>query len=281
MIIYIDVIFLTHLIINYFLIEITEKVLKLNSKITNKLVASVIATLYSLVAIIFNIKCMNGFACKLLLAILIICIAFKPKDVGDGIKITMMFYSITCFLGGVAMSLLYNIENEQLCIFFSIVIFIFLVDVIMKILRRTNFICNIEITINGKAYIVKALIDTGHDLHDAITGETVVIVSEKKIKEISEKLYLMLKGFLLDIPIEYETKIRMITYNSLGMDEGIMYGIKVDRIISYYNGKAFENMSAIVALVEKDFRKFDAIVGLNLIEEGSVYGNSFIAKIKS
>ena len=56
MIIYIDIIFFQHLIINYFLLCATEKILKLSSSFLKRLIASIIATVYSLVTIIYHVQ---------------------------------------------------------------------------------------------------------------------------------------------------------------------------------------------------------------------------------
>ena len=128
--------------------------------------------------------------------------------------------------------------------------------------------------------MTKALIDTGHNLNDLITGDTVIIVNENVIREISEELLYVLEGKTLVIPEKYKTKIRMITYSSVG-GEGVLMGVRCENVSLYYSGKKIENKNVVVALSKQRIKKVDALIGINLIEGGNVIGNSFVVKAKS
>lgn len=176
------------------------------------------------------------------------------------------------------------IKNRNVLLFYSLMLgsgVIFIGNEIAKhAINKGKYMCDIKIVLGKETIDACALLDSGHNLQDAITGETVVIINEEKIHEMSEILFDVLKGRMVDVPSKYETKIRMVTYKSLGNENGILHGVCADSVIVYYDGKQYENKNVIVAASQDKFENFDAIVGLNLIEGGIVCGNSTTIKIK-
>lgn len=280
MIIYIDLLFLEHFIINYMLIGITQKVLKLKSNLFAKIFSSFIATFYSIVVIITQNEILNNTISKVILAILIICISFMPSSVNETIKDTLVFFVITYFVGGIASSMISTVSIEQICVLVAIAVSYFLIMIMKKFLRSSNYICNLEIKIDEKIVSARALLDTGHNLSDLITGDTVIIVNEKVVKELSEELLYVLKEETLSIPERYKAKIRMITYNSVG-EEGVLMGVRCEKVSLYYNGNKIENKKTVMALSKQKIKRVDALIGTNLIEGGNVVGNTFIIEAKS
>ncbi len=282
MIIYLDILFLKHFIMNYFLIEITSKALKQKTKVINKMIATILTSTYSVVTILYSLE---NTIIKILIATIIVLIAYSPREISDLIKDVIMLYVITYFIGGMMTSLINYFPTQTICAILAILIGDFLLKISRKILqdiiKKDNYFCNIQIQLGDELFYAKALIDTGHDLQDTISGDTVIIMTNRKIEEFSKELSSVLKGEHIQIPTEYETKIRMITYQSLGNKNGVLYGIKVDKVIAYYDGATIENKNVIMALTENEFQKFDAILGLNLLEEGEKIGNTSIIEIKS
>ncbi|MBR2289680.1 MAG: sigma-E processing peptidase SpoIIGA [Clostridia bacterium] len=283
--IYIDILFLEYLIINYFLIEITGVLIREKSKWQDKLLAASITSAYSIFVIVNHLHFATSTICKLILAAVIVLISYRPRDAADVIQKTITLYVVTYFLGGIMTSVIYKITDQHMAMFLSILIgsFLFMIfKAIMKSrIKKSNYTCNIKIQINEEIIMAKALIDSGHDLQDTITGDTVVIIKEDKIEEISETLFAVLSGGLQEVPSEFETKIRMITYTSLGNTNDVLYGVKADSVIAYYDGLEIKNKNVVVAMTQNVFKEFDAIIGLNLIEGGYVIGNSSIIKVKS
>lgn len=285
MMVYLDIVFIQYCIINYFLIEMTTIILKEKSKIANKIFATIIASLYPIITWLLNISLAEGIFEKLLLSTIIVFLIYKPKNIQDIIIKDIILYTVTYLLGGIFTSFISQIKDQQFAIIISCLICTGLVSLsklIMKsIVNKDQLFCNIKIMINNRVIMAKAFIDTGNNLHDLVTGDTVVIINENKIEEFSQELFKILNGIVLDIPNEFQTKIRMISYNSLGNDGDILYGIKADEVSIYYDGKEIKNKNVVIALNKSCFDNFDALVGLELLEGGYVVGNSFIVKNES
>ena len=182
-------------------------------------------------------------------------------------------------------SIINEISNQYIAAIISAIVCILLFflekEILQSNINKEEFYCNIKIIVNGEIIFAKALLDTGNYLQDAVTGDTVIVINENKIEELSEDLVKVLNGIMAEIPNEFQTKIRMISYSSIGNQNDVLYGIKADSVRIYYDGKEIENKNVVVALTKNEFSDFEALVSLNLIEGGCVIGNSFIAKNES
>lgn len=276
MVVYIDVVFLENLIMNYFLIYITSKLVRRKHSIIFFSLSSVIASIYTIIALVYPIDIFRSFIFKLILAIAIIGMAYREKNPKELFKQVLVFYIVTFIYGGVVLS---NLKDSH----FKIITYISLVSIfltsIWKIFKDTitkeSCMCEIIIKLEDIYIKAKALIDTGHDLKDNTTGEEVIIIQEDSIKE-QDELIKILKGQELIIPEEYETRIRILKYNALGVEKGILLGIKVDKVVIYYNGYEIENKNVIIGITGNKFKKYNAIINFNLIERGYVCGNHAI-----
>lgn len=283
--IYIDILFIQYFIINYFLIELTSLFIREKAKTKNKLLSSMIASSYSIIVIIFDLKIAGGLLGRIILSTAIVLITYWPRNVGDVIKKTMMLYIVTYLLGGILSSIIYEIKNQHIAIIVSVTVCVLLIlfvkEILRSIINKEELYCNIKIVVNEKLIFAKALLDTGNNLQDIVTGDTVIIINSHKIAEISEDLLKILNGIMVNIPEEFQTKIRMISYSSIGNMNDVLYGIKADSVVVYYDGKEIENKNVVVALTNNVFNDFDALISLNVIEGGYVVGDSFIAKNES
>lgn len=280
--IYIDILLFQYLIINYFLIELSGIILHEKMKLKNKLIAALIVSVYSILVLIFDLRIAGSFFGKIILSMIIVLIAFNPQNVSDIFKKIMVLCIVTYLLGGILLSIISQVKHNQLSLLLAFLLCYFIVmfirNVLLKLINTEKYICNIKIKLNERILIAKALIDSGHTLKDTITGDDVVIINEYKIKELSNELYIALKMPIGEVPKEYQTKIRMISYSSLGNTNDVLMGFRPDSVTIYYDGKEIENNSVTIAMCENTFSYFDAIINLDLIEGGNIIGNSFIVK---
>ena len=136
-------------------------------------------------------------------------------------------------------------------------------------------ICNLEIIQKDKKVKVKAIIDTGNFLTDPITKMPVVVVEKEKLIDIFPKSVLentmdFVNGDNTEME-EYLSKIRIIPFKSLGKENGLLLGIKVDGVIINYQGNDNFIKEVIVGIYEKKLssnNSYSALIGLNILEKG-------------
>ena len=143
-----------------------------------------------------------------------------------------------------------------------------LISVVYSIIKNKHSkkkkVCDIKFAIDGNEKQVKALIDSGNFLKEPITGVPVVVVETMYMfglvpKEILENIENIITGNLevLNDSTRFLSKFRVIPFNSLGKENGLLLGIKADylQVIENeeYEHKKIENV--IIGLYDKTLSK--------------------------
>lgn len=149
-------------------------------------------------------------------------------------------------------------------------------------------ICYAKIIIDKKEVFIKAIIDTGNFLREPITKLPVMVVEKNLLYEIIPKNILdnldkIINGEDVEIG-EYISKIRLIPFTSLGKENGILIGIKADRVLIQRDEKNINIDNVIVGIYNGTLAKngkYQGLIGLDMLEEkeGGI-NNEYIRNIK-
>lgn len=296
MTIYLDVILLENLGMNYIILFATGLIHRTKIKQWRIILSSVVGGLYSITSFAPILKIYSSFPLKVLLSIVMIYIAFKPKNVKILFKQLILFYLISFAFGGCAFALLYFVKPQDILMrngFFTgtypikivalggIVGFI-IVNIAFKVVKgrisKNDMFCEIQIIFQEKKAFIKAMIDTGNLLKDPISGVPVVVVEAKQLEEvipltIIENLNKIIGGedqnVMTNIGEEYIAKFRVIPFSSLGKQNGLLLGFKADKIIvtTEENEKTIQNV--IIGIYDKSLTKnglYTGLIGLDILE---------------
>ena len=80
MTIYVDVVLIENLIMNYIILFATDIILKNKSKFWRLLLASLIGAIYTVISYISNLKIYSSMILKMILSIIIVYVAFNPQN---------------------------------------------------------------------------------------------------------------------------------------------------------------------------------------------------------
>ena len=297
MTIYIDIVLLENIIMNYIIIYATAIILKKNKRHIRFFIASFIGTIYSILAYISILKIYSNIFLKIILSIIIVYIAFNPQNIKKMWKALAIFYLVSFVFGGVAFAMIYMVKPQDVLmrnglflgtyplktIILGAIISFVLIVVVFKIIKtqisKKSIYCDIEIKLNEKIINTKAMIDTGNLLKDPITNTPVIVVERSLLyeclpKEILNNIEKILGGDLDSVPEniknKYISKLKIIPFSSLGKENGMLIGIKSEYIIlknsELQEDKKIKNI--IVAIYEKSLTKkgeYRALVGLELV----------------
>ena len=294
MTVYVDVVLLENLCMNYIILFGTGYIIKLKIKHWRILVSSSIGAVYAILAYMGIFPLYANIVVKIILSICMVYIAFNPKNIKAIIKELALFYLVSFALGGCAFALLYIVRPQdifmkdgvyigtyplKIALLGGIVGFI-ITYVAFKVVKtrmnKNELIYEIVLKINEKELTTKVMLDTGNMLKDPISNNPVVLI-EKKIlynilpKELLENTKNMLGGDFKnneDLENEYRTRLRIIPFTSVGKQNGMMLGIKVDEIKIITDIDEIINTNAIVCVYEKEFSKrgkYFGIMGMDLI----------------
>ena len=252
MTLYVDIIFLENLFMNCIILLATEVILKGQIRIIRNVVASVIGSIYAIIIYTSKIQIYSNIFLKLILSIVIVYIAFKPLTIKSFFKYFIIFYLTSFTFGGVAFALLYFIKPQDILLKNGVLIgtypikiilsggiigFIIIITSFKNIkskLNRKDMYCNLIVSNNDKKVNIKAIIDTGNFLKDPISKMPVIVVQKDSLanifpSNILDNLSNIINGENNDF-IEYSYRIRVIPFNSLGKENGLLLGIKMDEI---------------------------------------------------
>lgn len=295
MTVYVDVIFLENIIINYIILYVTGIISKTNIKQLKILLGSIIGATYAIIYYILNLKIYSSFIIKIVLSIIIIYVSFNPKKFKILFKQVILFYLISFVFAGATIGIIYMVNFQNITIqngvlvgnytirtiLIGIIIAYFLVMIGEKIIKtkfsKKDMICDIEVSFENKKIKTKALIDTGNMLKEPITNTSVIVLEYTLLydiipKPILDNLENILGGDLSKIPkdlqTEYISKFRVIPFSSLGKQNGILLGVKGENLIVNINEEIKKIDKVIIGIYNKPLTKngeYKGLLGLEIL----------------
>ena len=309
MTVYLDIIFLENILMNYIIIFATGVVIKTECRKLRIFIASLVGAVYTVVMYLNIIPIYSNFIMKVILSIAIVYIAFKPISSKKLIKDLKIFYLVSFVFGGCVFALMYFLKPQmveirngvfvgsypiKVALVGALIAFI-VIQISFKLVKtklsKKDMIYNVELYINKKSTKVKALLDTGNLLKDPITGFPVIVVEHKSLyslipEKVLDNLEKILGGDIDDLTKDEEfnktiSRFRMIPFSSLGKQNGLLLGIKADSVNIILDEKTESINNVIIGIYDKSFTKnemYSAIFGLDLLEGGKE--NERIASVK-
>jgi stage II sporulation protein GA (sporulation sigma-E factor processing peptidase) len=295
MTIYIDVVLIENLIMNYIILLAVAVILKIKIIHIRILISSLIGAIYAIFAYTSSLEIYSTVILKILLSIIMIYIAFYPQNIKTMCKQVLIFYLTSFAFGGAAFSLLYFIRPQDILmkngvllgtyplktVMLSGIVGFIVVVIAFKIVKtkisKKDMFCNLSIKINNKEIKTKAMIDTGNLLKEPITNTPVVVVEHTLLyeiipKEILNNLNNILGGDFSNVPDdikdEYALKLKVIPFSSLGRQNGMLLGIKVDEIKLINDENINITNKVIMGIYNKSLTKrgeYRALVGIEMI----------------
>lgn len=294
MTIYIDIVLIENLIMNYIILFATSIVLKLKVKNMRIIIASLLGAIYSIVAYIDFLKMYSNIIMKIILSILIVYIAFNPQNIKKMWKDLAVFYLISFVFGGVALALIYIVKPQDILmknglflgiyplktIILGAIVSFFIIIIVFKMLKnrisKKDMFCNIEIKINNQLIKTNAMIDTGNFLREPITNTPVIVIEHTLLykcipEKILDNLENIIGGDFTAVPQnlkeEYISKLKLIPYSSLGKQNGMLLGIKPDysKIITEEEEK---EVNVLIGIYNKSLTKrgeYRALIGVEIL----------------
>lgn len=295
MTIYIDVVLMENLIMNFIILLATGIVLKEKIKVIRFLLASLLGAIYSVVSYLSILEIYTSMILKVILSIVMIYIAFNPQTIKKMWKDILLFYLTSFVFGGAAFAFIYIVKPQDILmknglflgtyplktiVLGAIIAFIVIMTaftVVKSKITKKDMFCEIEIEINGKKIDTIAMIDTGNLLKEPITNTPVIVVEHTLLydcmpKEILNHLDELLGGEFENIPEEikekYISKLKFIPFSSLGKQNGMLLGIKADSITIKGIDKEEKKQNIIMGMYNKSLTKrgeYRALMGIELL----------------
>ena len=290
MTIYIDIVIIENLIMNYIILCATGIVSKNKIRHLRLIMASLLGAIYSVVAYMKILEIYSNIVLKILLSVIIVYIAYNPQTVKKMCKQVLIFYLTSFVFGGVALYLIYFLKPQEIfikngvyvgkyvlkVIFLGAIIAFIIVKISFKLIKTKinskDMYCKIKVFIDEKVIQTIAMIDTGNLAKEPITNRPVVIIENNLLeevlpKEICNNVENILSGNLDGVPEKYIPRLRCIPFSSLGKQNGMLLGIKADGIEVDFEEEKKCSKDVIIGVYDKSLTKkgeYRALIGLEL-----------------
>lgn len=310
MTVYLDVVLLENLCMNYIILFATGYIMKIKMKQLRLVASSLLGGIYAVIAYLEILPIYSNFGMKIILSILMVYLAFNSKSIKNLSKQLVIFYLTSFAFGGCAFALLYFIKPQNILMRNGVYVGTYPIKiallggiigfivtyigfrVVKTKLHKKDMIYEIEIRIEEKTLNLKAMLDTGNLLKDPISGMPVVVVEKQQLYSILPAKLLdnidkLIGGegeILLD-QIEEKgifNRFRMIPFSSVGKQNGLMLGFKADQVILKREEEKQIQKNVIIGIFNQNLSKnnsYSALIGMDLLEERSE-SNESITNIK-
>lgn len=295
MTIYIDIVLIENLIMNFIILLATGIVLREKIKTVRLLLASLLGAIYSVVSYMSILEIYSNMVLKIILSVVIIYIAFNPQNMKKMWKDILIFYLTSFVFGGAAFALIYIVKPQDILmknglflgtyplktiVLGAIIAFIIIITaftIVRTKITKKDMFCKVEIQINGKKIETTAMLDTGNLLKEPITNTPVIVVEHTLLydcipKEILNHLDEILGGEFDNIPEkikeEYMAKLKFIPFSSLGKQNGMLLGMKAESVKIKDGEREEEKDNVIVGIYNKSLTKrgeYRALLGIEMI----------------
>ncbi len=243
MTIYLDVIMLENICMNYIILFATGLIAKAKISQIRIIFSSLLGGIYAILTFAPILEIYTNMVFKILISIIMVYIAFNPKNIKKLLKQLLLFYLVSFAFGGCAFCLLYFIKPQdilmrngyltgtypiKIALLGGIVGFV-IVNIAFKLVKgrisKNDMFCELEIFFKEKSIKIKAMIDTGNLLKDPISSMPVIVVEKSQLEAIIPRgiinnLNIILGGgeetTLTKEEREYMPKFRVIPFSSLG-----------------------------------------------------------------
>jgi len=237
LVVYLDIVILLNFAVDFLLILSTNRLTAYPDNIIRSLLGALIGSLYSASCLLPGVTFLKSWPCSVVCAAIISIVAFGWNS--STIRRGALFALLSVALGGIAAGL--DSINVLSLILSGLGMFLLCAVSIINPLLNTRYV-KVELVWKDRKYPLVALADTGNTLKDPITGAQVLVVNPQVAKNL---LQLTQKQLLNPIETIQSAKLpglRLIPYRSVGNPNGLMLGIRMDRVI--INGQSVGNVIA-------------------------------------
>lgn len=290
MTIYIDIILIENIIMNFIILLASNLINRSNINYTRVIIASILGSIYAILEYIYKGNIYSNQLIKFILSVGMVYIAFKASTVKQLAKQLIIFYLTSFTFGGCTYFLIYYIRPSKLLLtsgtyilkliglgaILGLIILKLAFNIIKNKTNKNLQISNILVVYKDKKITIKAMLDTGNLLEDPITNTPVIIVQKSELRKIFPKEVFDIKEENIvnysfeNIEYDVRTKIKFIPFKTIGRENGIIIGFKPDYIEINFEDEIIKINNVIIGIYNGILSKkntYSAIYGLNLIND--------------
>ena len=272
--IYVDVLVVINIFINYFLLSAASLIVRLKPKRIRLAAGAFTGGAYSLVIFLPNIPNVLSVFMNFCMSVLLVLIAFAPKKITVFIKEFAAFFAVNFIFAGLMLAvwlvfkpsgMVYNnaavyFDIDVKLLVLSTVVCYAVLTLFSKLLKRNSpddKLFDVKLCNKGAAVFTKALFDTGNLLSDGFSDTPVIIAERSVVKKlVPEGIFSFIDGEAA-LPINADDgSIRLIPAGTVG-GESILRAVLIDSVTVIGKKEAREVKNVILAESKTPFSSGD------------------------
>lgn len=282
--VYIDIVLLINFVMDFFILWATGKISNLPLKITRLILGATLGTLYSLVVLFPEWPVCTSFLVKCACSVMMVWLAYRPKDVGKFIRTLAYLYIISFAMGGAVLAAVFLADTTPgyiqawngVGMFWGIHFGWLLVGLVVafflgyggftrlkKNWLQQQLLNKLTICFDDKKIDVSALLDTGNQLTDPATKKPVIVIETEALKklmpdEILRKISannVEINELLASLDQDWASRLRLIPFNSVGSAHGLMIGFRPDAVEINSKGYSLRTSEVVLGLVNRSLSR--------------------------
>lgn len=298
-IVYADILLALNFFCDFFLLWTAGKILRRQISLLRILAASVIGAFYGLTAVIPALTWMAHPFCMFVISLLLLRIAYRWDEPKSFLRLAGVFYLTAFAMAGAALAGSRLLEQNGIVfapmqtlqagsLLFALFIAVILGrrgwSALKKNWHKEDFQLRIKILVNGRSCQMPALLDTGNDLCEPLSGLPVLVADYQALRIIMpEYLRQAFEKFGHDSPetVLHEIsshntdgwlkRMRLIPFASIGKQNGLLLGFKPDMLILEGQSKRQTNQVMICISAEPLGNGYQAVLNPEILNGGEKY----------
>lgn len=277
MVVYVDVLLVVNLIVDFFLLKLTFKLLRVNPKPIRVLISVLLGATSSLYIFFPESTAFIDIAVQLIISSLMMLSALGFKTLKYFLRAVGVFFAVTCVYGGIMTALWQVLKPKGMVINNSVVYFnisplvlivstvsgYFLYLFLSKILAlpsKTAKRCSLTLYALGKSVGLTGIIDTGNSITDILSNGEIIIVDKAVV------MSLLGTEDILSDPV-YATRYRTVPCETV-MGRSLLDGFRCDMGEIRFEDKVIPLNNPIIAISKTPIKEnYSAILNPKILEK--------------
>ncbi len=285
--VYVDVLFIVNLYINYFILLITARILSAGTKKGRLLLSAAVSALLSVVLFFIPLNFLLSTAVRIALAVLMSAVAFGVKNRRRIVKSTLLLFGNSILIAGLTALYIFEcrpdfimLSNSVFYIDLSLVslcvitlvsyLFVEVIERLLKLSARKELLVKGELCLFGRLVPLTLLCDTGNSLTDAFSGRPVAVCSLESVKKLlPESSFAFFSDGAHSLP-EDRIKERCRVVPSYGVSgESLLPAFVCDYLLLHLKEGTVKKQKITIAVTERRIlcKDADGIIGPALLDE--------------
>ncbi|MDR1891627.1 MAG: sigma-E processing peptidase SpoIIGA [Oscillospiraceae bacterium] len=282
MTVYLDILFLLNLFVNFFLIRAAALLCGRTGKRWRVFLGAAAGAAGSLLIFLPRVHMALSILLRLALSCLIIALSFGFGSKKAFLRLWGAFFAASFIFAGFMLALWFCLKPDRMAVNNGVVYFdisplllvastlacysvITFIRRLFRINAQKNDTFQLEISFKGQTVSMTALYDTGHTLVDILSGAPVVVADyravEPLIPALSRKAF---TNVAVEPTEDIKERYRLIPYSVIG-GAGLLPAFRPDSVRLFKKSGALSSATVCVAVSEKPLSpRFSAIFGSEL-----------------